>query len=105
MTTFCRTNSTNLKSLNYALYNNGETIFSYQKRNQDASCDWAKEPFSGTVISPDGEKLFVSSRTCGSNTSLLCFSVSWQELLLHYHQNTPLLILLFLLFALISVAG
>lgn len=105
MGTLCRTNTTTLKSLNYALYNNGETIFNYRNLYQDASPDWTKEPLSGIVASPNGEKLFVSSQTCGLNTSILCYSVSWQELFFYYNRNTPLLILLFLLFTLISVSG
>lgn len=105
MDTLCRTNTTTLQSLNYALYNNGETIFNYHNLYQDTSPDWTKEPFSGIVASPNGEKIFVSSQTCGLNTSILCYTVSWQELFFYYHQNTPLLILLFLLFALISVSG
>ncbi len=105
MSTFCRSNTTSLESLNYALYNDGETIFIYRDHVQDVSPEWIQRPFSGVITSQEGEKVFVSSQTCGSKTSFLCYSVSWQELFFYYHRNTPLLIILFLLFALISLTG
>lgn len=101
----CSNNSSKLKSLNYVLTNNNEILFDYSNRYENGQTYCAQEPFTGISTSQDGKKLYVNSETCGMNTSLLSYYISWWEILRYCHRSTPLLISVFLIFAAVSVMG
>lgn len=103
--TICRNNFSELKSLNYVLTNNNEILFDYSKCYENDKTYCAREPFTGISTSQDGKKLYLHSETCGMNTSLLSYYVSWGEIFRYCHSNTPLLISVFLLFAAVSIIG
>lgn len=101
----CQNVASDIPGLNYVLSNNNEIIF-------DAGGDYEEESLyapapgsSGTVRLPDGRKIFTCSQTCGLNTSVICYTISSAEILRYCHANTPLLIAIPLLFAIISIAG
>lgn len=53
----------------------------------------------------DGTAVAIRSELCGSKDTRLIYYASWWEVFFYSHSNTPLLIFLFLLFAVVSIVG
>ncbi len=101
----CNNNTCALESLNYVLTNNDEIVFDYSEQYQEDDIYSPNEEYNGVLKTPDGKRLYVNSQTCGLKSSILSFSVSWWEFFCYCHQNTPMFILIFLVFTLISIMG
>ena len=99
----CNNNSYNLESLNFVLTNNDEILFDYRGLYQKPETFCSEKAYTGICTTSDNQRIFVNSEVCGRNTSLLTYYASWHEIFQYCHQNTPFLILIFLLFAIISI--
>lgn len=101
----CKNTAFQLDSLSYVLTSNDSVLFDYH----------GAEPLQienlSEVTNPDylrtqaGEWLHTYTQSCGTKSSHLTYYASRWEILIHCHSNTPLLISLFLMFALISFVG
>ena len=105
MAAICSKESPALTSLNYVLTSKDEILFDSSNTYNREDIYYTQSVFTGITDVLEGNRLFVHSKLCGSNSSYLYYYYSWWEFFLYCNSNTPLLISIFLLFALISVSG
>ncbi len=87
-----------LESVNYVLTNHGEIIFDHSGNYDKDLTYCAPVPLTDSTVEFQGETLYISSKICGRNSSMLSFYVSWDEFFLYCHENTPFLLAVFVLF-------
>ena len=101
----CDTATFRLDSLSFLLSVDNASIFEH---NNTSPVD-AKYLADITETNPhffkDGTAITFRSELCGSKDTRLIYYASWWELFFYSHSNTPLLIFLFLLFAVVSIVG
>lgn len=105
MVAMCSETAQDLTSLNYVLTSMEEILFDSSNVYQKEDIYYTQSVFSGITKDSEGKQLYVHSKLCGNNTSYLYYYYSWWELFLYCNSNTPLLVLIFLFFASISVFG
>ena len=105
MTAICNKEAPELTSLNYVLTSNEEILFDNRNTYNKEDIYYTQSVFSGITEDTEGHRLYVHSKLCGSNTTYLYYYYSWWELFLYCNSNTPLLVSIFFIFALISVSG
>lgn len=101
----CNNTTFHLNSLSYVLTSNESVLFDYHGAKPlevDNLSQVSKKEYLQNQV---GQKLYSRSESCGTKSSHLTFYASKLEMLIRCHSNTPLLICLFLLFAVISFAG
>ena len=101
----CKNSTYELKSLNFILSNCDQLLFDYKGSSNTDLDNYLPASFDGLYSSDASGKLYIHSEVCGRNTSFLSYYASFQEMLFYCHSNTPILFLVFLLFALVSLAG
>lgn len=58
---------------------------------------------TGNVATETGKKLYVRAKSCGNATSMLSYQVLQKEMMLYAHRNTPLILIIVLAFAFLSI--
>lgn len=91
-----------LPSVNYVLTNNDDIIFDYSDRYTKDETYCAPEPYSKKTVNFNGENITISSKVVGRSSSMLSYYVSRDEFSAYCHQNTPFLLSVFLIFAVIA---
>lgn len=92
-----------LDSVNYVLTNNDDIIFDYSDTYSPETTYCADEPTTNTLLSFQGNKIRVTAKICGRNTTLLSYYMSWPEFWRYCHQNTVYLLSIFFLFTLMAL--
>ena len=105
MENICSDASTTLKSLNYVLTNKGNILFDHSDKYDQSLTFCSDEEGEDIVTTDDGQKLYVKTQVCGLKTSLVSYYASYWEIFRYCHAYTPLLLLIVLAFAAISVIG
>lgn len=101
----CSNLTASLDSLHFVLTNNDEILFE-SSGVYDPEYTYCPETEGTAIItSSDKKKLYVHTETCGLKTSLVSYYASYWEIFRYCHAYTPLLLLIVLAFAAISVIG
>lgn len=98
----CQSHINDSIDVNYVLTNNDDIIFDYSRQYDSSVTYYSTTVLSDETVKFNGEKLLVTSNTCARNSSKLTYYMSKDELYTYYHQNTPLLLFMFLIFAISS---
>lgn len=101
----CSNAAFHLDSLSFVLTDDDAVIFDYHGTDPMQVDAPSKITNSENQFSSDGKLMHAYSEICGSRSSRLAYYASWTEIFLYCHSNTPLLIALFLVFAIISIFG
>ncbi len=96
-----------IKSAQFDLLSGDEIVFCsdnrYNKRLAYRLSDIPAIPYEGMIDGISGQKLYMSVRASGNNTSNLVCTASWWEIFRYANAYTPWIFLIVLLFALFSV--
>ena len=101
----CDNAAFHLDSLSFVLTNQDSVIFDYHGSTPLQVENPSQIEATGNQWSSDGKLMHAYSEICGSKTSRLVYYASQSEIFLYCHSNTPLLIALFFVFAVISILG
>ena len=101
----CNDLTTGLDTLHFVLTNNGEILFDSSDVYDPAYTYCPETEGTAIITSPDKKKLYVHTETCRLKTTLASYYVSYWEIFRYCHTYTPLLLLIVLAFAAISVFG
>jgi len=93
------------ESLNFTLTYHDEILFDYKSNYNPNKSYYATDSLKGFTTLEDGQKIYVHSNTCGSSSYYLTYYLTYEDFWGYCHANTPLLITIFLLFAIISLIG
>ncbi len=99
----CNNATFHLDSLSFLLTVDDDIIFERHGASPVAPDYRAEIRESGVQFFEDGTAITTRSALCGSKDTRLTYYASWWEIFLYSHSNTPLLIILFLLFAVVSI--
>ena len=92
-----------LNSLRFTLSFENDILFD-SAGTYDVDLSYLPQETTSAVLSDSsGEKFFVQSETIGNKFSLLTATVSWKEFFLKAHHYTPIISMVVLLFAVISI--
>lgn len=90
-------------TINSPLTDSAEIIY---RSSSDPNADLSYIPDTTTVVkmkTPDNRHIFIRSDACGSSHSTLSYEILQKDLFFYSHKNTPMIILLVLAFALLSI--
>lgn len=101
----CNNAAFHLNSLRFVLTSNNSIIYDHHGTDPILVDDPSQIPISGTQRLENGTLVKAHSALSGGKNSRLTYYASWWEIFFYCHSNTPLLIILFLIFAVISIVG
>lgn len=101
----CNNATFHLDSLSFALTIDDDIIFEHHGASPIGEEYLTDIHGGGPQFFKDGTAITVRSGLCGSNDTQLTYYASWWEIFFYSHSNTLMLILLFLLFAVVSIIG
>ena len=101
----CNTATFHLDSLSFLLTVDNVSIFEHHNASPVDAKYLADLTAANPYFFSDGTAITFRSEFCGSKDTRLTYYASWWEIFLYSHSNTPLLIILFFLFAVVSLVG
>ena len=101
----CNNATFHLDSLSFMLTDHGRVIFEHHGESPLDRNLLSQINSTGVHQLKDNTTLLVRSSPIPGNSVQLTYYASWWEVLLYSHSNTPMLIILFLFFAVVSFVG
>lgn len=98
----CNEKNPTLKSLKYLLTTNNEIIFKHEDNSSRTTLFLPTENYSN-VIKTEGDLLYVHAKFSGHRSSMLSYQFSQKELFLYSHHNTPIILLIVVVFGMFSI--
>lgn len=99
----CTANPSLLESLNYTLWYNDEILFNSEGQYRPDSLFRPDGNRNGREQTECDGTLYVRSKVSGNNASVLSCTASFSEIFRYSHSNTPSILLVVMLFALLSI--
>lgn len=92
-----------IDSLNYLVISDNKVVFDSKMRYEHDDVFIPTQAMKGISRDPNGNKIYVNSILSGSDTSLVYYTASWDEIFSYAHAYTPRILLIILAFTLFSM--
>lgn len=99
----CKNNKTSLNSLEFFLNTKNELIFHSENMYDNKDILLPQAVSTQFYKNENGEKIYLSTNFCGSNSSFLSFQASWLDIFTYCHLFTPIYLSIVFIFAFLSI--